>query len=244
MNVEKSKKICSNPECDQPGTKACSACKTTLYCGPICQTADWGHHKEECQEHLRKVGTSNLTKAVSFHEQQNWLQVIHCSLIAAAKLKQLKDRRLETVVDISDAMTGMYNALTHLNRHDEALECIQECFTLWIMNHLRNPGSVHVSLLLIQCYINNKKFETAEQYARETYAVIAELTDNFIPADQRLKFLANGSYWLAVAIYRLTEAGGIPSEEKQKAGEESITLARKALELQIQLDGTESIDVA
>lgn len=72
------------------------------------------------------------------------------------------------------------------------------------------------------------------------------MTDTIVPAEQRLKFLADGNYWLAVAIYRLAETGGIPSEEeKQKAGEESIALARKALELQKQLDGTmESIDVA
>ena len=59
-------KTCSNPGCNQPGTSACSACKTTNYCGPICQTADWAHHKEECPGHLRKVGKAYLTKATAF----------------------------------------------------------------------------------------------------------------------------------------------------------------------------------
>ena len=39
-------------------------------------------------------------------------------------------------------------------------------------------------------------------------------------------------------------AGGIPAEEKQKAGEEAITLARQALEIRTQLHGTESVEVA
>ena len=70
---------CSNPRCVFPGTSACSACKTTFYCGPICQTADWTHHKEECPGHLRKVGTANLVKAKGFLEQQNWTQVLRYS---------------------------------------------------------------------------------------------------------------------------------------------------------------------
>ena len=67
---------CSNPGCDQPGTKQCSACKTTPYCGPICQTADWTHHKEECPGHLRKVGMAHLEKALGFHRQRNWHQTL------------------------------------------------------------------------------------------------------------------------------------------------------------------------
>ena len=54
---------CANPGCDQPGTNRCSACKTTVYCCILCQTADWVHHKEECPGHLRKVGMANLEKA-------------------------------------------------------------------------------------------------------------------------------------------------------------------------------------
>ena len=91
---------CSNPGCDQPGTKSCSACKTTFYCCVICQTADWTKHKEECDGHLRKVGKANLEKALGFYRQQNWMQALRYGELAATKLKQLKDRRLETVQTI------------------------------------------------------------------------------------------------------------------------------------------------
>ena len=75
--------------------------------------------------------------------------------------------------------------------------------------------------------------------------MINDMTDNFIPADQRSEFLADGSYYLALAILRFVQAGGTPPEEKQKAGEEAITLARKALELHTHLfGGTEHHKVA
>ena len=90
-------KPCSNPGCDQPGTNACSACKTTLYCSVICQTADWTHHKEECDGYLRKVGKAHLGKAMAFEQQHNWVQSLRYGEIATTKLKKLKDRRLETL---------------------------------------------------------------------------------------------------------------------------------------------------
>ena len=74
--------------------------------------------------------------------------------------------------------------------------------------------------------------------------MINDMTDNFIPSDQRPRFLADGSHWLARAIFFLDMAGGIPPEEKQKAGEEAIVLSRKALELFTQLYGIESAHVA
>ena len=67
-------KPCSNPGCDQPGTKSCSACKSSFYCCVSCQTADWAHHKEECDGHLRKVGKANLFKAEGFEQILNWAQ--------------------------------------------------------------------------------------------------------------------------------------------------------------------------
>ena len=111
------------------------------------------------------------------------------------------------------------------------------------MNQMRNPGSIRAALSLIQSCLHNGEYEDAERYAREALFMI-NMTDNFIPADKRSKFLADGSHWLAVAIFRLSQAGGIPPEEKQKAGEEAIALARKALELNTQLHGTEGNDVA
>ena len=237
-------KPCSNPGCDQPGTKSCSACKTTLYCCVICQTADWTHHKEECAGHLRKVGMANLVKAKGFYRSQNWVQSLRYGELAATKLKQLKDRRLETVQAISDALGCKFNALNFTARHSEAMECIKECYTLWAMNHIRNPGSMNAALHLIQSCLHNEEYEDAESYARHAYFMIAEMTDNFIPADQRPKFLAEVSYYLAAAILGLAKAGGIPPEEKQKAGEEAIDHARKALELHPQLCGTESAEIA
>ena len=234
---------CSNPKCDQPGINQCSACKTTFYCGPICQTADWIHHKEECPGHLRKVGQANLVKARGFLDQQNWVQSLRYGELAATKLKQLKDRRLETVDAIDDALGFKFDALQQLGRHREALECAKECYTLWAMNHMRNPGSMRAALALIQSCLHNQEYEDAILYAREAMFMINEMTDNFIPVDQRPRFLADASSLLALAIYRLAEnAGGIPAVEKQKAGEEAIKLARQALELHTQLHGTESAD--
>ena len=131
-----------------------------------------------------------------------------------------------------------------LGRYKEAMECIKECYTLWAMNHLRNPGSMRAALALIQSCLHNKEFEDAEHYARHAYFMIAEMTDNFIPSDQYPQFLADVSHWLAVAIVRLAETTGIPPGEKQKVGEEAIEHARKALELYTQLGKHESREAA
>ena len=237
-------KPCSNPGCDQPGTKSCSACKTTFYCCVNCQTADWTNHKEECVGHLRKVGKANLEKACGFDQQQNWVQSLRFAEIAATKLKQLKDRRLETVQLIDQALACKYNALNFMARFKDAMECAEERYTLWAMNQMRNPGSIHAALYLIESCIHNGEYEDAEHYARHAMFMINDMADNFIPSEKRTKFLAEGSHYLSRAIHRLALAGGIPPEEKQKAGEEAIELARQALKLHTQLRGTESTDVA
>ena len=237
-------KPCSNPGCDQLGSKSCSACKTTVYCCVGCQTADWAHHKEECPGHLRKVGMTNLAKAQGFLQERNWAQTLRYADLAATKLKQLKDRRLETVQAINDALYNKYDALQFMSRVREAMECIKECYTLWAMNHMRNPGSIRAALGLIHCCLQNEEYEDAEHYARHAMFMINDMADNFIPADQRPLFLAGGSYYLARAVFRLSEAGGIPLEEKQKAGEEAIALARQALEIHTRLHGVQSSDVA
>ena len=190
-------KSCSNPGCDQPGTKACSACKTTFYCSVICQTTDWVHHKEECDGHLRKVGMANLAKAQGFQRQRNFMQALHHAEIAATKLKQLKDRRLETVETIDDALVCKFNALNYMDRQREAKECAEERYTLWAMNHIRNAGSMRAAFGLIQSCLRNKDYDMAEHYARHAMSMINEATDVDIPAHFRLQFLAEGSYWLA-----------------------------------------------
>ena len=237
-------KPCSNPGCDQPGTSSSSACKTTTYCGVNCQTADWAHHKEECDGHLRKLGMATLAKAKGFDFHQNWMQSLRYADIAITKLKKLKDRRLETVQALSDAMGCRFDALNFMARHKEALACIQECYTLWVMNHMRNPGSVKAALGLIQSCINNGEYEDAKRYADHAIFMINDKTDNLIPVDQRPQYLAKGSRLRAQAIYEMAQVGGIPPEEKKKAGELAIASARKALELDIQLFGSEDSYVA
>ena len=234
---------CSNPGCDQPGTKSCSACKTTFYCCVICQTADWTKHKEECDGHLRKLGNANIEKAKGFHDEQNYVQELRYAEFAASKLKQLKDRRLETVELIDAAMVCKYNALNFMGRYKEAMECAEERYTLWAINQMRNSGSINAAFALIESCIHNNEWEDAEHYARHAMFMINDMADNFIPSDQRSLFLADGSYYLAAVILGLAEAGGIPSEEKQKAGEEAIALSRQALELHTQLCGAESAKV-
>ena len=147
-----------------------------------------------------------------------------------------------------------YNACGMMGRYVEAHECIKECYSLWAMNHLRNPGSMKTALALIQSCLHNKEYDDAEHYARHAYFMIAEMTDNFIPSDQQPWFLAEASRLLALAISKLAQAGGIPPEGKQKAGvppegkqkagEEATTHAREALELHTQLYGAGSIEVA
>ena len=235
---------CSNPGCDQPGTKQCGACKTTRYCGPICQTADWTHHKEECPGHLRKVGMAHIEKALGFHQQRNWVQTLRYSDLALTKLKQLKDRRLETVKILDDAFRCQYDALMALNRHNEALECIKENYTLWAMNHIRNPRMFDAVFSLIQSCIHNGEYEDAALYAHTAHEMVLNDTDGIIPSDQRERLLAEGCHWLSVATLSLAQAGGIPPEEKQKAGERAIAASRQALEVNTQLHGTEHIRVA
>ena len=237
-------KPCSNPGCDQPGTNSCSACKTTFYCCVICQTADWTKHKEECDGHLRKVGKANLAKAQGFDRGGNWVQALRYAELAATKLKQLKDRRLETVVDISNALVCKFNALNFTARNREAMECAEERYTLWAMNQMRNPGSIYAAFALIESCLHNQEWEDAERYARHAMFMINGMADNFIPADERPRFLAEGSYYLASAILRLAENGDIPTDEKKKAGEEAIASARQAIENHTRGFGTGHFKVA
>ena len=231
---------CANPGCDQPGTNRCSACKTTPYCGPTCQTADWVHHKEECPGHLRKVGMANLEKAKGFDRVQNWPQTLRHADIAATKLKQLKDRPVE---DIDRALQGKYTALCQMGRHKEALECAKEWYCLYPTNHT-HPPAIEASFFLIQSCMFNKEFFDAALYARTLWETITLSRDSHIPDNLREEFTARGAHELARALWQLAEHGDMPAEEKQGAGVEAIMLARKALEINTRLLGIESEDVA
>ena len=227
---------CSNPGCDQPGTNQCSACKTTPYCGSICQTADWAHHKEECPGHLRKVGMANLAKAEGFHRVQNYPQSLRHAELAANKLKQLKEHPVE---DIDSALRIKYNALNFMDRNKETLECAKEWYCMYPTNHT-HPPAIQASFCLIESCILNKEFFDAALYARTLWETITLSRDSHIPDHQLQEFTARGAYELARALWQLAVHGGMPPEERQETGKEAIMLARRALEIYTQLFGTES----
>ena len=231
---------CSNPGCDQPGTNQCSACKTTPYCGPICQTADWPHHKEECPGHLRKVGMANLAKAKGYNREQNWPQTLRHADLAATKLKQLKDLPVEA---IDEALKWKYYAFEYMGRHREALECAKEWYCLWPTKHT-HPPAIEASFAVIQSCIHNKEFFDAALYARTLWETERLRRDSHIPEHKREGYTARGAYELARALWQLAEHGGMPAEEKQEAGREAIMLAGRALEVETKLYGTESEAVA
>ena len=231
---------CANPGCSELGTNKCSGCKTTPYCGPICQTAHWPTHKASCDGRLRKMGMDHLKKAVGFNEGSNWTQALRYSDIALTKLMQLKDRPLE---EISDALELKCVSLDFLGRHREQLECAKEWYCLWNTKPT-DVGAIQAAFALIQSCIHNKEYADAHLYASTLWEIINHKHDNKIPEEQRQRYIARGAYFLGQAKLQLAKAGGIPSEEKQKAGQEAISLLRKALEMHIQLYGTEHERVA
>ena len=232
---------CSNPGCDEPGTNRCSACKATFYCGPICQTADWAHHKEECPGHLLKMGMAHIEKTKGFDRNNNWMQALWYAELALTKLKLLKDRPFEAMDDAFGYKTG---ALKFMGRYREAMENAKERYTMWAMTNIRNPRSIWADFDLIDCCMHINEFVDAELFARTAYEIINERTDNIIPADRRQKFLARGSHYLARATHLLAKAGGIAPEAKQAAGVKAIALAREALEISTPLFGAGSEQVA
>ena len=159
---------CSNPGCDQPGTNKCSACKTTPYCGPICQTAHWAVHKESCVGHLRKMGMAHLDKARGFNEGKNWPQLLRYSDLALTKLMQMNDRPLE---DISRALDYKCIALGFMGRHREHLECAKEWYCLWNTKPT-DAGAISAAFALIQSCIQNQQYADAVLYASTLWEII------------------------------------------------------------------------
>ena len=225
---------CSNPGCDQPGTKQCSACKTTFYCDPTCQTADWPNHKEECPGHLRKMGMAHLVKARGFLQDNNHVQALKHAELALTKLKLLKDRPFDAMDDAFACKSG---ALKFMGRQTEAMESAKERYTMWAMSNIRNPRSIYAAFDLIECCLHIEEYADAELFARTAYEIINERTDNIIPADMQQQTLARGSALLAQATLSLAQARGIAPDVKQEAGVKAIALAREALEIDIQLCG-------
>ena len=236
---------CSNPGCDQPGTSQCGACKNKPYCGSICQTADWPQHKDECEGHLHKIGKAHLDKAACwFFEAHNRVQSLRYSDLALAKLNAMKKRPLE---DISEALVIKCAALQDLDRHLEALQCAKDKYNLWAMARgPAHPFTIDAAFYLIECLLSNKEYEDAHLFAYTLWEIIHNNNhvDNDIPADKRQKYVATAASLLAKAILHLARSGGIPPEEKEKAGEEAIARARQSVEIHIQMCGAESEHVA
>ena len=233
--------ICARPGCDQSGPSLCGSCRLVGYCCRTCQVEDWPRHKEvDCQGHMRKIGMAHLQKALGFNRDRNWMQSLRYSELALVKLKPLNDRPIEA---IDDALSYKFNALNFMGRSREALECATERYCLYLREHTHPPAIV-ASFDLIESCIHNEEFVDAELYARTTWETITLSRDSHIPDDRRQYFTANGAYYLASAMYELAKNGDIPPEANQVVGLEAIGLARRALEIHIELYGLEHKDVA
>ena len=230
---------CANPGCDQPGTNKCAGCKSTLYCGPICQTAHWPTHKESCDGRLRKMGMDHLAKAMGFYRENNWSQLLRYSDLALTKLKQLKDRPIEAT---SQALSYKCEALGFLGQFREQLECAKEWYCLWNTKPT-DVGAIQAAFALIDSCIH-KELDDAVLYASTLYEIINHKHDNKIPDDQRQRYIATGAFFLGQATLQLAKNGGIPAEGIQKAGQGAILLVRRALEIHTRLHGTEDDRVA
>ena len=230
---------CANPGCSEPGKNKCAGCKTTPYCGPVCQKDHWPTHKESCDGRLRKMGMDHLKKAEGFF-REDWPQTLRHSDLAATKLKQLKDRPIE---EISFALSCKCTALGFLGRYREKLECAKEWYCLWDTKPT-DVGAIHAAFALIDSCMKNKEYTDARLYASTLWGIINHKHDNKIPDDLRQHYIARGAYFLGQATLELAKAGGIPLKEKQKAGQEAIALLRKALEIHTELHETEDNRVA
>ena len=62
------------------------------------------------------MGLAHLQKAERFDRERNWAQSLRYADFALTKLKQLKDRRLETVKILDYAFSSKFNALQRLDR--------------------------------------------------------------------------------------------------------------------------------
>ena len=235
--------ICAYPGCDQFGSKLCALCLVECYCCDTCQKGAWTRHREVCIGHLRKKReyiSSFLQRARGFKQANNHVEALRCAEMALTKLKKMKNRPLAIIELIDEASNLKGSALRALERRIDYLECVTENYALWANSFRRDLGHIDASFELICSLTHNKDYEQAHLIAGTVYEMTLYPTNNDIPEDQQQRYLAEASSYYARATYWLALAGGIPPEEKQKVGEETIAVARKALEIQSQLNGVDS----
>ena len=115
---------------------------------------------------------------------------------------------------------------------------------MWASTYRRNPLTIAASFTLIEGLMNNREYAQAHLIAATVYEQTTHPMTNDIPEELQQPLLAMGLYFYVRATLSMAQAGGIPSEEKEKVGEEAIALARKAMQINTQLHGTESLYVA
>ena len=130
-----------------------------------------------------------------------------------------------------------------MGQHKEQLECAKEWYCLWNTKPT-DPPAIQAIFALISSCMKNEAFADARLYASTVWEIINHKYDNKIPENQRQAYIGDGAYFLASATLRLSQTEGISAEEKHKAGQEAIALARRALEIHTQLYGTEHAKVA
>ena len=106
-------------------------------------------------------------------------------------------------------------------------------------------GAIEAAFALISSSMHNNEFADAVLYASTLWEIINHKHDNKIPDDVRPPYIARGAYHLAEATLQLAMAGGIPlGEKRKKAGQETIALARRALEIHTQWYESENGEIA
>ena len=126
-----------------------------------------------------------------------------------------------------------------MNRNGEALECAKEWYCLYPTNHT-HPPAIEASFFLIESCIQNKLYNDAVLYAHTTWETITLSRDSHIPDNKLQWFTAQGARHLAKAQFNLAQSGGIPENEQESVGIETIALSRRALEIDTQLNEANS----
>ena len=185
---------------------------------------------------------AHLNKAKDLFRQRicDWPQILRYADLALKKLMPLGDRSLAGIEILDEVQAIKYSALNFMGRDKECLECATERYNQWAGNFMRNPRTVEASFPLIDSLIKNRELAQAKLIAGTVYEMVMHPMSHDIPENLQQPLLATAAIYLADTIYRLDGAGEIPFEEKKKAGEEAISLARKAVEVAIQQFGAES----